>query len=255
MNARRSDKCMSFLNNYYGECFDDTLNLTNKEFDNIIRILYGQKLVNNSNSNDIVRCKRCNIQVDDLAIHFLQCKKGKNSKWRHDTFNKKLFELLNEEIKNVQLEVRPPDQQTRQLPDIIIHDHVMIKDNHSIKSCKVYLDTIIYDIFRKEHKISIEKGNYKIFSAGSLGEKEKISDYENKFANLRSKGYIFKPIGLESFGGFSKILKQIINIALASRAERTGKNIDILRNNYYVKMSMFFKKMLLESLYDHVDIL
>ena len=124
MNARRSDKCMAFLNNYFAEYHDNDLNLTNKEFDNIIRLLYGQKLINNSDNNNAKRCKRCNIIFDDLAIHSLKCKKGKNSKWRHDTFNKKLYELLKAEINNVQLEVRPPDQKSKQLPDIIIHDNI-----------------------------------------------------------------------------------------------------------------------------------
>ena len=230
------------------------MNLNNKEFDNIIRFLYGLKLIDNSNSDNPSRCKKCNVVVDDLCIHSLQCKKGLNPKWRHDTFNKKLYELLKSEIKNIELEVRPPEQKSRTKPDIIIHDHIMIKDDHSIKSCKVFLDTIIYDVYRKEHRTDIENGICKIFSAGKLGEQEKIDKYKNKFENLRSKGYVFKPIGLESFGGISKVLKQVINIALLSKAQRIGKDVNILQNNYYVKLSMFFKKMMLQSLHDHVDI-
>jgi len=158
-------------------------------------------------------------------------------------------------MNNVQLEIRPPEQNTRELPDIIIHDNVIIKDGFSIKSTKLYLDTIIYDIFRKEHRTEFEKMNYSIFSAGKLGENEKIKDYKNKFENLRSKGYVFKPIALETFGGISKTLKRIINIALKAKQSRTGQDLNKLQNNYYVKLSMFMKKMLLDTIYDHVDII
>ena len=257
MNSRRSDKCMAFLNNYFGDDPGDELFMNNKEFDNIIRILYGLKIINVNNANDAdhpVRCKRCGEIVDAFGVHPFQCKKGLNHKWMHDAFNKKICELLRKEVNNVQLEVRPPDQDTRQLPDIIIHDNIVMKDKTSIKSVKLYLDTIIYDIFREEHQNKIHRGEYSIFSAGKLGELEKIRLYENRFENLRSKGYVFKPISLESFGGISKTLKQIINFCLNSQKDRTGNDINLLQNNYYVKLSMFFKKKMLKRLYDHVDV-
>ena len=86
-------------------------------------------------------------------------------------------------MNNVELEIRPPDQQTRTKPDIIIHDDILMKDERSTKSCKAFLDTIIYDIFRKEHKISIEKYNHRTFSARHLRELEKMRKHENKFEN------------------------------------------------------------------------
>ena len=251
MNARRSDKCMAFLNNYLGEDFDNSLDLNNQQFDNIIRLMYGLKIIDSKSSID---CKRCSIDMDCLCKHTIQCKKGLGPKWMHDEFNKYLYRLLNEELNNVQLEIRPADQDNRQLPDIIIHDNVVICEQTKIMSTKLYLDTIIYDIYRQEHKSKIEKGEYSIFSAGKLGESEKYRIYQNRFENLRSKGYKFKPIALESFGGISKSLKQIINVCLKSKSDRTGKSLDILRNNYYIKLSMWFKKMMIKRLYDHVDI-
>ena len=262
MNARRSDKCMSFLNNYYGVCNGNKLFLSNKEFDNILRILFGITLFDvDINVEEERKCKHCGEISDGLGLHAFMCRHGKSHIYAHDAMNRIIYNLLKSEILNCRLEKRPIDNnKKRDKPDIIIDDNISLVINKKCKNAKFYLDTIIYDIYRDKHFELFEKADanggkgISIFSAGKLGEKEKYLNYKNKFEDLRNKNYIFVPICIESMGGISKNLKKIINYIITVKAVKSGKDKNILLNNYYVTLSMNFKKIMLIRLYDHLNI-
>ncbi len=60
MNARRSDKCLAFLNHYRGSDYDNKIFLDNQQWNLILRILFGLQLKNN---NEFEVCNKCNHTI------------------------------------------------------------------------------------------------------------------------------------------------------------------------------------------------
>ena len=175
-----------------------------------------------------------------------------------------LFRALEKEVFHCSLEKRPSDlTKKRDKPDIAIHDNIILNIDGTVSQSKYYFDTIIYDIYRNDHVEFVKKAldndndgkcKMSLFSAGKLGEQDKIRDYRYKFEMWRNNNYKFVPISVEFLGGISKKLKKLINYIIIFKAKRTGKDKAILLNNFYIEMEMNYKKLMLERLYAHINI-
>ncbi len=74
-------------------------------------------------------------------------------------------------------------------------------------------------------------------------------------AALIRDGYKFTTLSIESFGGICKRLKFIINKSIKKKAEdrrKENKNTSIYINNFWIKWSVFYNKLLCERIYDHI---
>ena len=83
--------------------------------------------------------------------------------------------------------------------------------------------------------------NIKLFCAGMISEK-------NKFNNLKEKSYVFIPFVLESHGGTLRKLKNVFNYISKLKGSRTNKDVNIIKNNFYIKLSIYIKKLIIQSI-------
>jgi len=186
--------------------------------------------------------------MDIYGIHALQCRIGYNHKSRHNAVNHYLYEEFKIELQNVTLEQSVDnDDLTHKKPDIIIHTPIL----YFGKLKKLFLDTIINDIYSK-HNIELFNTNKNvIFCGGLYGERRKTQLYQsNRCEQLIREGYQFVPISIESFGSISKKLKNIIDSLLKIKCSRTGSQLHIEKNNWWIRFSLFYKKLIIKSIYN-----
>ena len=221
----------------------------------IIHLLYqayGINLLSMNTDKEMMRCSKCNIQMDHNGRHALNCKCGKGIIWRHDEVNKCIANLISEHTQNYQWEPKKLDEQNDQRPDIIVHDELMkIKD----KMVSFYMDTMITDIYNKENLRYVNSNKFHIFNAGKLAEKVKIDLYLDRFNELKDKNYIFIPTIIESHGGLNKGLRNVINLFLKRIAKEKNKDESIMIHNFYIKFSIFYQKLKYQSIWNHYRIL
>ena len=106
----------------------------------------------------------------------------------------------------------------------------------------------------KKVRDKYESGAIGHFCAGEIGEYDKIMDYRNKFENLNVKNYRFLPLAMESFGGINRNIRTIIDNVMNLKSKRLKRDINILKSNFYIKFSMFYKKLLIKSILNHYQL-
>ncbi len=257
MIARRSNKCTAFLNHYYGRVYKMENVFENTQLNTLWRIMFGIPL---TDQNHNIQCTGCNMLLDHTTayIHVFDCRFGRAHHYRHDGVTKWIYDLLNSELSNVELEQKPRHTGLQVLsesnmrndrPDIIIHDKIELEDK---TMSKVILDTVITNVFCSENERNIKNGKISLFMAGKIGERNKNRLYRTKFENQYQNGYKFRCLAIENTGGISKVTKHIISQAILIKAKRTGRDYNKLLNNAYIELSSLIKKQLIKSIYNHI---
>eukprot|EP01083_Nonionella_stella_P027881 76777_1 len=101
MHSRRSKYAMAFANQYIGRDFKHVADMSNNEWNYALRSCFGLNI--NLFDYDVngypteLRCNACNhpfASIADILIHSWKCKRGKSAQWRHDQFNKMIYNRL-----------------------------------------------------------------------------------------------------------------------------------------------------------------
>lgn len=90
--------------------------------------------------------------------------------------------------------------------------------------------------------------------AGSIGVRNKLKKYENKFQQYYDNGYDIGALGLEITGGMGGCGRGVIRSACGMKATRLNKEVSVLINNTYIEYSIATKKLLLDTLRNHFEL-
>jgi hypothetical protein len=175
--------------------------ISNDIYNILIRRHFGVEIIDGLKKTGIRKCRKCNEELDEYGDHALRCKIGKGPIYRHDMVNKFLYNNIQQETRNIKIEPRNTNVENEERPDLIIWDEIEYADG---KYSKIFVDTMITDIYKKQNVQMIKQRKFKIFNAGKLAEKVKKELYSNKFNDLKQNGYKFIPSIFESYGGIGK---------------------------------------------------
>eukprot|EP01083_Nonionella_stella_P085686 237651_1 len=197
---------MSLFNAPCGPLPKHDYNLSNEEFNIILKLKFGKILIPRTVQ---MRCKYCNIILDPYGIHATLCKHGFGPVALHDGITKWLEELLGLWFSGTEYIEREPNiDGTNERPDIIFHNKVRFRN----ELVRLIWDLICPNIWAKKHLELIESGSVRVFGCGKEGIKRKNRIYasENRCADLRRKGYIFTGVAVETMGGVDLSIKRLI---------------------------------------------
>ncbi len=186
----------------------------------------------------------------------MRCRNGYNQIGMHDGINKWTFE---EQKGDMVMEIEPQVKNSdgsRKRPDVIWHSKI---DYKGIQT-KVIMDTIIGNIFNINNLKNIEKGKYKIFGAGITAKKQK----ERMYMDVRCKelmdtgDYCFFANAHENFGAVDKDYKGIMHdwlkMICSNQNEGTKNKLCIMKNNFWIRFSINWMKMMVKRVKDHYPI-
>ncbi len=92
MNARRSDKCMSFINHYRGYDYGNITYLDNQQWNLIVRIMYGLQIKNEEEFMDCIKCNK-ELSTKNILVHVFECRYGLAHHYSHDELSFWLYNL------------------------------------------------------------------------------------------------------------------------------------------------------------------
>ena len=210
----RSSKCSQWLYKQIGYNIKNKYSMSNEIFSKISRLLYGLNVVPRNVDDNLLICSKCGVKMDIYGCHALECVMGKGPTWRHNEMNKYMVKLIGEITSNYKLEPPKLDSDSKQRPDIIIHDQIEYKKG---KFAPIYIDTMITDVCTMENVNEVNNNEFTIFNAGRLAKKHKERLYMNRYPELIEKGYKFVPAIFESSGGINVELRNILNYFLQKK--------------------------------------
>ncbi len=174
----------------------------------------------------------------------------------HDGANKWIYdEQKGEMVMELEPHVKNGDG-SRKRPDVIWHSKI----NFDGIQTKVIMDTQIGNIFNELNLKKIESGRYKIFGAGLEAIKQKDRMYfDVRCKELMDSGdYAFFANGYENFGAVDKNLKGMVNdwlgMIVNNQDEGNKNKLNILKNNFWIRHSVHWMKMMVKRITDHYPI-
>eukprot|EP01083_Nonionella_stella_P068052 180445_1 len=156
---------------------------------------------------------------ESAGTHGLVCPHGLNHAWHHDKWRDWLAEKLSIVIPNTSIEPRI-ESEGKKRADILCRGRLTY-DN--------ILGPAFYDVTAGNNLSAgilekIEKGNIKLWMAGSEQYKRKERAYFDGRANeLLGRGYAYKTLTFEIFGGISYEIKNLLDYFIELKEDDTDK--------------------------------
>eukprot|EP01083_Nonionella_stella_P271019 918014_1 len=212
--ANRSLKASSWLKPIYGWQDSEIYNMSNLEYKVNIKMMHGVPLMKEEQP-----CPDCNMMMSIFGTHGLVCTHGLNHAWHHDKWRDWLAEKLSIVIPNTSIEPRI-ESEGKKRADILCRGRLTY-DN--------ILGPAFYDVTAGNNLSAgilekIEKGNIKLWMAGSEQFKRKERAYFDGRANeLLGRGYAYKTLTFEIFGGISYEIKNLLDYFIELKEDDTDK--------------------------------
>ena len=111
--------------------------MDNDTFSKISRLHFGMNIVSPFMKPDLLKCSKCGTTMDCKGRHALVCKMSKNPTYRHDTVNKFICELIQEETSNYHYEPTKLDETNKTRADIIVYDEFEQMNDTSNRFLKI----------------------------------------------------------------------------------------------------------------------